>query len=62
VRRTIPNPNSRLLANAIVGGVGLGMPPASTPPEGMATVLLYVPTSLVAGKTPIEIQDDLGLP
>lgn len=61
--RVTPNPKSKMLANAIVGGVGLGIPPnSSTPPEGMATVVLFVPMNQVAGKNAIDIQRDLGLP
>lgn len=61
--KTTPNPESKMLAQAVVGGVGLSIPPdAGTPPEGMAAVLLYVPLSLVNAKSPIDIQADLGLP
>lgn len=61
--RQIPNPKSEILANALVGGTGLGpMPPGIEPPEGMATVVLYVPEDQIAGKGPLEIQKDLGIP
>lgn len=62
-KRTIPNPASRLLANAVVGGAGLFLPPdQGFPPEGKAAVLLYVPVGQVAGKSLPELQADLGLP
>lgn len=60
--RVIPNPQSRMLANAVVGGSGLGIPPDSTPPAGMAVVVLYVPIEQMVGKNPVDIQRDLGLP
>lgn len=60
--RVTPNPKSTLLANAVVGGVGLAIPPDSDPPAGMAVLVLFVPLHEVDGKNPIEIQQDLGLP
>lgn len=60
-QKKTPNPESRLLAGAIIGGAGLGVPPGEAPP-GMAAVLLYVPIECVVGKSPIELQADLGLP
>lgn len=60
--RIIPNPKSDLLSNAVVGGVGLSLPPDYDPPPGMAVVLLYVPVEHMSGKSPLEIQEDLGLP
>jgi hypothetical protein len=60
--RVIPNPHSKLLASAIVGAVGLAVPPDSEPPAGMAVLLLYVPLDNMVEKNPIEIQTDLGLP
>lgn len=60
--RKSPNPTSTLLPNAVVGGCGMGVPPDSDPPPGMGVVLLYVPLGLVVGKSPPEIQRDLGLP
>jgi hypothetical protein len=59
--RKTPNPESKLLANAIVGGAGLGMP-GVTPPPGMAAVLLYVPIGEMLNKNIFEMQADLGLP
>lgn len=60
--RKIPNPNSTLLANAVIGGCGMGVPPDSDPPPGMGVVVLYVPLPLLADKSPLDIQGDLGLP
>lgn len=60
--RKIPNPNSKLLKQAIIGGAGMGVPPDSAPPPGMAVVLLYVPTATLTGMTPPDIQTDMGLP
>lgn len=59
--RKSPNPESKMLANAIVGGAGMGMP-GVTPPRGMGAVLLYVPLDSIQGKSPVEMQADLGLP
>ena len=48
---------------AVVGGAGMGIPPgAGTPPAGMGAVLLYVPLSVMDGKSPIEMQAEMGLP
>lgn len=60
--RVIPNPNSRLLVDAAVGCAGLGLPPAVDVPPGMAVVLMFVPACHVLGKSPLDIQGDLGLP
>lgn len=61
--RTIPNPKSTLLAQAVVGGAGLFVPGEQlVPPEGKAAVLLYVPIDQMAGKSLPELQADLGLP
>lgn len=60
--RKVPNAESSILAKAIVGGVGLTPPPKIDVPAGMATVVLFVPMSEIAGKTPIELQANLGLP
>lgn len=60
--RDTPNKKSIILKHAVIGGAGLGSPPAIEPPSGMAAILLYVPLDQVVNKTPIEIQDDLGLP
>lgn len=62
MKKQIPNPDSQLLANAVIGGAGLGLPPVADAPEGMATVVLYVPVTEIVGKTMPEIQADLGLP
>lgn len=62
ISRVCPNPNSRLLAEAIVGGAGLMPPPDTTLPRGMGAVLLFVPLPEIAGKSPLDIQADLGLP
>ncbi|MFC5514123.1 hypothetical protein ACFPOU_23760 [Massilia jejuensis] len=60
--RVIPNPKSELLSKALVGGAGLGLPPALEVPVGMAAVLLFVPMETMIGKSMPEIQQDLGLP
>jgi hypothetical protein len=60
--KVIPNPNSEILKNAQVGGAGIGFPPSLEMPEGMAAVLLYVPIQQIIGKSPGDIQNDLGLP
>lgn len=60
--KKIPNPDSQLLANAVIGGAGLGLPPVADAPEGMATVVLYVLVTEIVGKTMPDIQADLGLP
>jgi hypothetical protein len=60
--RTIPNPDSALLRNAVIGGAGLGVPPDSEPPAGMGCVLLYVPLQQLVAMAPPDIQSDLGLP
>ena len=60
--QVIPNPKSKLLAQSIVGGAGLTLPPQVTPPSGMALILLYVPLNEIAGKNPAQIQADLGIP
>jgi len=60
--RTMPNPHSELLVGAIVGGAGLTLPPEQEVPEGMAAVVLFVPMEKMLGKSPMDIQDDLGLP
>lgn len=60
--RDIPNPESIILKNAVIGGAGLGNPPENEPPSGMAAVLLYVPIEQILNKSPIQIQNDIGLP
>lgn len=55
------NANSKLLAHAVIGGAGIGVPPVA-PPQGMATVLLYVPATELVGLSPVEIQAGIGLP
>ena len=57
------NIKSEMLAKAVVGGAGLGLPPgAGTPPPGMGAVLLYVPLEAMRDKSPVEMQADMGLP
>lgn len=61
--RTIPNPDSKLLRHAIIGGAGLCLPPGElTAPQGMAMVILLVPLKQLTGMSPPDIQQDLGLP
>ena len=60
--RIIPNPKSNMLSNAVVGGVGLSLPPDATTPDGMAAIVLYVPIDQILGKNPMELQLDLGIP
>lgn len=60
--RATPNPLSKILSNAVVGGAGSELPLNANPPKGMAVVLLYVPVGHIEGKTPIDIQEDIGLP
>lgn len=61
--RDIPNPESIILKSSIIGGAGLSVPPAiCEPPNGMAAVLLYVPIEQIINKTPMQIQNDIGLP
>jgi hypothetical protein len=59
---TQPNPKSTILANAIIGGAGIGLPPEQSAPRGMGCVLLYTPVGGIIGKSIIEIQQDVGLP
>lgn len=58
--RKSPNPESKMLAKAVVAGAGMGMPGVELP-EGMGAVLLYVPLSEFAGKSIHDIQADLGI-
>lgn len=60
--RKIPNPESIILKNAIIGGAGITIQPNIETPTGMAAVLLFVPLDQVIGKTTKEIQCDVGLP
>jgi hypothetical protein len=60
--RAIPNPSSALLSKAVVGGVGLELPPEISAPPGMAMVLLFVPMEEVTTRSMPELQEDLGLP
>lgn len=60
--RDIPNPQSEILKQAQVGGAGIGFPPSLEMPEGMAAIILYVPINEIVGKSPGDIQNDLGLP
>lgn len=59
--REIPNPNSKILQRAIIGGMGASVPPGSAPPAGMGVVLLYVPLTELRRSLP-EVQADMGLP
>lgn len=61
-QRQTPNPGSKLLQHAIIGGGGIRMPAETEAPDGMAVILLYVPIELMAGKTLPQIQSDIGLP
>lgn len=61
--RIFPNPNSELLAKAIIGGVGISLPtPLAKPPSNSGVVLLYVPLGMILAKSPPDIQADIGLP
>ena len=60
--RQTPNPNSTMLAEAIVGGAGIDLPPDMDVPVGMGAILLYVPLEHMVGKSMPQIQADLGLP
>ena len=62
IEKQIPNPESNILAKAVVGGAGIGLPPYYEIPDGMAAVILLVPMNEIVGKNPIEIQADLGIP
>lgn len=61
MERKSPNPHSKLLEKAVVGGAGMSLP-GVTPPQGLGVVLLYVPLSEVLGKSAIDMQSDLGIP
>lgn len=61
MKREIPNPQSKLLESALVAGAGIGLPGAE-PPPGMGAILLYVPLGEIVAKSPLDIQEDLGLP
>ncbi len=52
----------KILEKAIIAGVGVGSPQTSEPPEGYGSIVLHIPVNEITGKTPIEIQADLGLP
>lgn len=57
------NPKSEMLSKAVVGGAGLFLHHgATTPPDGMGALLLFVPLESMQNKSPIEMQADLGLP
>ncbi len=57
------SPNSEILRNAIIGGMGMELPPwPSIPPPGMWLVLLYIPLGYVLANSMNAIQNDLGLP
>lgn len=57
-----PNPQSAILANAIVGGAGIGLPPERTAPKNMGCILLYAPIGHIVGKSVMDLQKDIGLP
>ena len=59
--RTIPNPESTLLKQALIGGVGLGSP-VEEPPAGYASIVLFVPADAIVGKTIFQVQSDMGMP
>ena len=61
-QRVIPNPSSKLLSQAVVGGIGLGLPLDLEIPPGLACLMLLVPAEAIHLKSPIDLQDDLGLP
>lgn len=61
-KKQIPNPKSKLLTNAVVASVGMGLPPVINTPDNMAAIVLFVPIEELHGKSAPEIQDDLGLP
>lgn len=60
--RQIPNPTSKILASAHIGGAGAAPPPGAMPPPGYSAVLLWVPAEHISGKTMLDIQADIGLP
>jgi len=60
--RTVPNPMSKLLRQAVIGGAGIALPPDMAPPAGKAMVLLYVPIGELASLAITDIQSDLGIP
>ena len=60
--RVTPNPQSRMLSKAVVGGAGIGFPPSMKPPAGMGAIVLYVPIEQIVGKSILEMQSDIGLP
>lgn len=60
--RVVPNPHSKLLQHAVVGGAGLGVPPQMQIPPGCAAIVLFVPANLLTSMNPFEIQSDLSMP
>jgi hypothetical protein len=60
--RAIPNPKSEILAHAVITRAGIGTFPPLDVPENMGVVVLFVPIQLIAGKTPVDIQNDIGFP
>lgn len=56
------NPNSEILRNAIIGGMGLGSLRPTIPPPGMWVVALYIPLGYLTSNGINAIQNDLGLP
>jgi hypothetical protein len=60
--RVIPNPESKLLKMAVIGGAGSAVPCGCEPPPGMGVLLLYVPLNQLARMALPAIQADVGLP
>lgn len=56
------NPDSEILRNAIIGGMGLGSLRPTIPPPGMWVVALYIPLAYLTSNGINAIQNDLGLP
>ena len=62
--RQVPNSGSKILKNALVGGVGdiKSLSTLSPPPQDHVALVLYMPRHMIDGMTPVHIQEDLGLP
>lgn len=61
-KRVVPNPQSKLLQQAVVGGAGLGIPQNMQLPPGCAAIVLLVPATVLTQMNPMQIQADLSLP
>lgn len=61
-KQEMPNPQSLILSASVIAGAGIGIPTNTEIPEGMGAVLLLVPLDQLKGKSPVEIQEDIGLP